>query len=35
VAVPSVAPIAPAVRRTVVTSLEGVDLAFLRGLMAD
>jgi len=33
VAVPSVAPIAPAVRRTVVTSLEDVDLAFLRGLM--
>ncbi|WP_329246434.1 HAD family phosphatase [Streptomyces sp. NBC_01478] len=35
VAVPSVAPIAPAARRTVVTSLEVVDLAFLRGLMAD
>ncbi|WP_405857692.1 HAD family phosphatase [Streptomyces sp. NBC_01515] len=35
VAVPSVAPIAPADRRTVVTSLEVVDLAFLRGLMAD
>ncbi|MFD8818876.1 HAD family hydrolase [Streptomyces sp. NPDC059627] len=34
VAVPSVAPIAPAVRRTVVASLEEVDLAFLRGLMA-
>ncbi|MFJ9375451.1 HAD family hydrolase [Streptomyces sp. NPDC101455] len=34
VAVPSVAPIAPADRRTVVTSLEVVDLAFLRGLMA-
>ncbi|MFD4603105.1 HAD family hydrolase [Streptomyces sp. NPDC058464] len=34
VAVPSVAPIAPAERRTVVTSLEEVDLAFLRGLMA-
>ncbi|MGW2520337.1 HAD family hydrolase [Streptomyces sp. NPDC001617] len=33
VAVPSVAPIAPAVRRTVVTSLEEVDLAFLRGLI--
>ncbi|WP_405610999.1 HAD family hydrolase [Streptomyces sp. NBC_00076] len=33
VAVPSVAPIAPAVRRTVVSSLEDVDLAFLRGLM--
>ncbi|MFE2887547.1 HAD family hydrolase [Streptomyces graminifolii] len=35
VAVPSVAPIAPADRRTVVSSLEVVDLAFLRGLMAD
>jgi HAD superfamily hydrolase (TIGR01509 family) len=35
VAVPSVAPIASAHRRTVVTSLEVVDLAFLRGLMAD
>ncbi|HSX99119.1 MAG TPA: HAD family phosphatase, partial [Streptomyces sp.] len=34
VAVPSVAPIAPAVRRTVVTSLEEVDLPFLRGLVA-
>jgi len=34
VAVPSVAPIAPAVRRTVVRSLEEVDLAFLRGLIA-
>ncbi len=34
VAVPSVAPITPAARRTVVTSLEQVDLAFLRGLMA-
>ncbi|MFI6487368.1 HAD family hydrolase [Streptomyces sp. NPDC050564] len=33
VAVPSVAPIAPAARRTVVTSLEEVDLPFLRGLM--
>ncbi|MEU5097125.1 HAD family phosphatase [Streptomyces sp. NPDC020996] len=33
VAVPSVAPIAPAERRTVVSSLEAVDLAFLRGLM--
>ncbi|MGW0878790.1 HAD family hydrolase [Streptomyces sp. NPDC002671] len=33
VAVPSVAPIAPAERRTVVTSLEEVDLPFLRGLM--
>ncbi|MFE7973356.1 HAD family hydrolase [Streptomyces shenzhenensis] len=35
VAVPSVAPIAPADRRTVVGSLEEVDLAFLRGLMTD
>ncbi|MHC3472073.1 HAD family hydrolase [Streptomyces sp. 7R007] len=34
VAVPSVAPIAPATRRTVVSSLEEVDLAFLRGLIA-
>ncbi|MEU2779815.1 HAD family hydrolase, partial [Streptomyces sp. NPDC007162] len=33
VAVPSVAPITPAERRTVVTSLEEVDLAFLHGLM--
>ncbi|MFJ3335839.1 HAD family hydrolase [Streptomyces sp. NPDC086766] len=33
VAVPSVAPIAPAQRRTVVPSLEHVNLAFLRGLM--
>ena len=33
VAVPSVAPIAPAAGRTVVPSLEHVDLAFLRGLM--
>ncbi|MFF8943947.1 HAD family hydrolase [Streptomyces sp. NPDC014864] len=33
VAVPSVAPIAPAHRRTIVPSLEHVDLAFLRGLM--
>ncbi|GGJ01709.1 HAD family hydrolase [Streptomyces brasiliensis] len=33
VAVPSVAPIGPAHRRTVVSSLEEVDLAFLRGLM--
>ncbi|AXL87755.1 hydrolase [Streptomyces sp. CB09001] len=33
VAVPSVAPITAAVRRTVVTSLEEVDLTFLRGLM--
>jgi HAD superfamily hydrolase (TIGR01509 family) len=35
VAVPSVAPIAPAPRRTVVTSLEEVDLPFLRGLMTE
>lgn len=35
VAVPSVAPIAPAHRRTVVGSLEEVDLAFLRGLMTE
>ncbi|MEU2622332.1 HAD family phosphatase [Streptomyces sp. NPDC007157] len=35
VAVPSVAPIAPAERRTVVSSLEEVDLAFLRGLMTE
>ncbi|WP_409473079.1 HAD family hydrolase [Streptomyces sp. HC307] len=35
VAVPSVAPIAPAARRTVVDSLEQVDLAFLRGLMTE
>jgi HAD superfamily hydrolase (TIGR01509 family) len=35
VAVPSVAPIAPAERRTVVSSLEKVDLAFLRALMTD
>jgi HAD superfamily hydrolase (TIGR01509 family) len=34
VAVPSVAPIAPADRRTVVTSLEEVDVDFLRGLIA-
>ncbi|MGW5652420.1 HAD family hydrolase [Streptomyces humi] len=33
VAVPSVAPITPAERRTVVASLEEVDLAFLHGLM--
>ncbi|MEU1178472.1 HAD family phosphatase [Streptomyces sp. NPDC005820] len=33
VAVPSVAPITAAARRTVVTSLEQVDLPFLRGLM--
>ncbi|MGX1911680.1 HAD family hydrolase [Streptomyces phaeochromogenes] len=35
VAVPSVAPIAPAFRRTVVPSLEQVDLSFLRGLMTE
>ncbi|MFJ3233181.1 HAD family hydrolase [Streptomyces sp. NPDC086787] len=35
VAVPSVAPIVPNGRRTVVTSLEEVDLAFLRGLMTE
>jgi HAD superfamily hydrolase (TIGR01509 family) len=35
VAVPSVAPLAPAPRRTVVSSLEEVDLAFLRGLMTE
>ena len=34
VAVPSVAPIAPAQGRAVVPSLEQVDLAFLRGLVA-
>ncbi|GGQ65450.1 HAD family hydrolase [Streptomyces flaveolus] len=33
VAVPSVAPITPAARRTVVGSLEEVDLTFLRGLI--
>ncbi|MYR42196.1 HAD family phosphatase [Streptomyces sp. SID5910] len=33
VAVPSVAPITPALRRTVVGSLEEVDLTFLRGLI--
>ncbi|SEQ81695.1 haloacid dehalogenase superfamily, subfamily IA, variant 3 with third motif having DD or ED [Streptomyces sp. yr375] len=33
VAVPSVAPITPSARRTVVPSLEQVDLPFLRGLM--
>jgi hypothetical protein len=32
--VPSVAPIPPAPRRTVVTSLEEVDLPFLHRLMA-
>ncbi|WP_329341078.1 HAD family phosphatase [Streptomyces sp. NBC_00663] len=35
VVVPSVAPIAPAARRTVVSSLEEVDLTFLRGLMTE
>jgi HAD superfamily hydrolase (TIGR01509 family) len=35
VAVPSVAPIAPVAGRTVVTSLEEVDLPFLQGLMTD
>jgi HAD superfamily hydrolase (TIGR01509 family) len=35
VAVPSIAPIGPADGRTVVTSLEEVDLAFLRGLMTE
>ncbi|MEV0221418.1 HAD family phosphatase [Streptomyces sp. NPDC050704] len=35
VVVPSVSPIAPAARRTVVTSLEQVDLSFLRGLMTE
>ncbi|MFE2096756.1 MULTISPECIES: HAD family phosphatase [unclassified Streptomyces] len=35
VAVPSVAPIAPIDGRTVVSSLEEVDLAFLRGLMTE
>ncbi|MGP4047455.1 HAD family hydrolase [Streptomyces sp. 2A115] len=35
VAVPSVAPITPAARRTVVPSLEQVDLPFLRGLMTE
>ncbi|WP_328497408.1 HAD family phosphatase [Streptomyces sp. NBC_00414] len=35
VAVPSVAPIAPATGRTVVQSLEQVDLTFLRGLMTE
>jgi HAD superfamily hydrolase (TIGR01509 family) len=34
VAVPSVAPIAPAARRTIVSSLEEVDLPFLRALLA-
>ncbi|MFJ3671881.1 HAD family hydrolase [Streptomyces sp. NPDC090106] len=35
VAVPSVAPIAPAHRRTVVSSLEQVDVTFLRSLMTE
>jgi HAD superfamily hydrolase (TIGR01509 family) len=35
VAVPSVAPIAPAPRRAVVSSLEDVNLSFLRGLMTE
>jgi HAD superfamily hydrolase (TIGR01509 family) len=35
VAVPSVAPIAPAARRTVVSSLEEVDLPFLYRLMTE
>ncbi|MFF9584822.1 HAD family hydrolase [Streptomyces achromogenes] len=35
VAVPSVAPIGPALGRTVVSSLEEVDLAFLRGMMTE
>ncbi|MEU3144875.1 MULTISPECIES: HAD family phosphatase [unclassified Streptomyces] len=35
VAVPSVAPIEAAARRTVVPSLEAVDLAFLHGLMTE
>jgi len=35
VAVPSVAPIAPAAGRTIVTSLEEVDLPFLHGLMTE
>ncbi|MFD6293036.1 MULTISPECIES: HAD-IA family hydrolase [Streptomyces] len=35
VAVPSVAPIAPAAGRTVVRSLEQVDLPFLRSLMTE
>ncbi|MGW1725081.1 HAD family hydrolase [Streptomyces sp. NPDC002306] len=35
VVVPSVAPVAPAARRTVVGSLEEVDLAFLRGLITE
>lgn len=35
VAVPSVGPITPAARRTVVPSLEVVDLTFLRGVMTE
>ncbi|MFI1164160.1 HAD family hydrolase [Streptomyces sp. NPDC020801] len=35
VAVPSVAPISPAPRRTVVASLEQVDVPFLHGLMTE
>ncbi|MFB0615231.1 HAD family hydrolase [Streptomyces sp. AGS-58] len=35
IAVPSVAPIGPAAGRTVVSSLEEVDLAFLHGLMTE
>jgi HAD superfamily hydrolase (TIGR01509 family) len=35
VAVPSVAPISPAAGRTIVTSLEEVDLAFLHALMTE
>ncbi|MEV5352708.1 HAD family hydrolase [Streptomyces sp. NPDC086081] len=35
VAVPSVAPIQPAHRRTVVSSLEEIDLTFLHGLMTE
>ncbi|MGW4817942.1 HAD family hydrolase [Streptomyces sp. NPDC004227] len=35
VAIPSVAPIPPAFRRTVVPSLEDVSLSFLRGLMTE
>ncbi|MEU3851344.1 HAD family phosphatase [Streptomyces sp. NPDC029554] len=35
VAVPSVAPIKPALGRTVVSSLEEVDLTFLHGLMTE
>jgi beta-phosphoglucomutase-like phosphatase (HAD superfamily) len=35
VAVPSIAPIGPAPGRTVVGSLEHVDLSFLRSLVTD